>query len=215
MKGMIFDIQRSSFVDGDGVRTAVFFKGCNLKCKWCHNPEGIDSHRQIMFYPGRCVGCNRCLGVCRKGEGECTLCGKCAEYCPSKAKETCGREYGEDELYEIIARDKDLYLETGGGVTFSGGECMLQIDFLLDLMKKCKEQGIHTAIDTAGCVPFENFEKILPYADLFLYDIKTTDPIKHLEYTGQKNELILNNLKKLLKTKSQIWIRPASISPPR
>ena len=129
MKGLIFDIQRSSFVDGEGVRTAVFFKGCNLRCKWCHNPEGLLPMAQILFYENLCVSCGKCDEACPQGDA-CVLCGRCALVCPQNAKELCGRYYEAEELLEIIERDRDLYDATGGGVTFSGGECMLQIDFL-------------------------------------------------------------------------------------
>ena len=206
-KGIIFDIAHGSYVDGPGLRTTVFFKGCNLRCSWCHNPESQDQAPAFMFYKNKCTGCVICKEICTKSRDECDLCKECTLYCPTGARKICGKEYTADEVIAELIKDRDYYEDSDGGVTFSGGECMLQIDFLLDLLKKCKEQGIHTAIDTAGCVPFENFERILPYADLFLYDIKTTDPIKHLEYTGVKNELILNNLKKLLKIKAKIWIR--------
>ena len=207
MKGMIFDVQRSSFVDGDGVRTAVFFKGCNLRCRWCHNPEGIDPHGQILFYPEKCTGCGECHDVCQGKEGECTLCGKCATYCPSGAREACGREYGAQELYEIIARDKALYEETGGGVTFSGGECTLQIDFLEEMLRLCHQNGINTSVDTAGNVPFEYFQRILPYTNTFLYDVKCIDEKKHREGTGCSNRLILENLNKLLSHGAMVEVR--------
>ena len=198
MNGLIFNIQRFCTDDGPGIRTTIFFKGCNLRCAWCHNPESQSAATEWMFYQDKCTGCGRCTKLTEKDTDF---------VCFQDARRICGNEYTADEILLEVLKDKVFYENSGGGVTFSGGECMLQIDFLLDLLKKCKEQGIHTAIDTAGCVPFGNFERILPYADLFLYDIKTTDPIKHLEYTGQKNELILNNLKKLLKIKAQIWIR--------
>ena len=207
MTGLIFDIQRSSFVDGDGVRTTVFFKGCNLKCKWCHNPEGIKAEKQKLFYKSKCTGCGLCRKICQNNEKECTLCGNCALICPNDAKEICGKEYNTGELFEIIQRDKALYSQTGGGVTFSGGECMLQIDFLRSILEKCYENGINTAVDTAGNVPFSYFEKILPYVNTFLYDVKCIDEELHKEHTGVSNTLILENLERLIKAGKRIVVR--------
>ena len=142
----------------------------------------------------------------------CTFCVKCTPYCPSDAREISGKEYTVDEVLKTVLRDKPYYDSSGGGVTFSGGECMLQMDFLIEILKKCKENGIHTAVDTAGHIPFQSFEKILPYTDLFLYDIKIIDTEKHKQYVGVGNELILENLKKLFKAKVKIWIRIPVIS---
>ena len=137
----------------------------------------------------------------------CELCGKCTLYCPQDAREICGKEYTVDEVMREILKDKVFYENSGGGVTFSGGECMLQIDFLEEILKVCKENGIHTAVDTAGHVPYEYFERILPYTNLFLYDVKCYDSEKHKKYTGVRNELILENLKKLLATGKSVWVR--------
>ena len=202
----IFDIERNSFVDGPGIRTTVFFKGCNLKCAWCHNPESQDFKPQMMFYKDKCKGCGKCKEICPTTDN-CMLCGKCCIYCPVDARKVCGKEYTVDEVFSEIIKDKSYYENSGGGVTFSGGECMLQIDFLLEILKKCKENGIHTAVDTAGYIPFEKFERILPYTDLFLYDIKLFDDEKHKKYVGVSNGLILENLKKLFKTGAKVWIR--------
>ena len=207
MKGLIFDIVRSSFVDGEGVRTTLFFKGCNLRCRWCHNPEGLAREKQILFYKDRCVSCGKCAVVCQKTEKECTLCGKCAEACPNEARELVGKELEASELLEIIERDRDLYDATGGGVTFSGGECMLQIDFLEELLKACKSRGINTAVDTAGNVPFEYFERILPYTDTFLYDIKCVGEDLHRKFTGASNRLILENLEGILRRGAKVTVR--------
>lgn len=206
LTAMIFDIERNSFVDGPGIRTTVFFKGCNLRCAWCHNPESQEFKPQMMFYKDKCKGCGKCKEICQTPDN-CTLCGKCTFYCPVDARKVCGKEYTVQEVYDEIVKDKSYYDNSGGGVTFSGGECMLQIDFLAEILKKCKENGIHTAVDTAGHIPFENFEKILPYTDLFLYDIKFFDREKHKEYIGIDNSLILENLKKLFKADTKIWIR--------
>jgi pyruvate formate lyase activating enzyme len=149
---IIFDIQRNSYVDGPGIRTTVFFKGCNLRCTWCHNPESQSPLPEMMQNAG--------MGT------------------------ECGKRQAVGEVMKEICKDKAFYDASGGGVTFSGGECMLQIDFLEEILKRCKQAGIHTAVDTAGHVPFACFERILPYTDLFLYDIKCCDRDKHLTYTG-------------------------------
>ena len=206
-KANIFDIQHSSFVDGPGIRTTVFFKGCNLKCAWCHNPESQDFKSQMMFYKDRCTNCGKCKEVCPYNLAKCDLCGKCTFFCPNEARQISGKEYTLDEVFEEIIADKVFYETSGGGVTFSGGECMLQIDFLCEILKKCKENGIHTAVDTAGHIPFEYFEKVLPYTDLFLYDIKLFDSEAHKKYVGVGNELILSNLKELFKSGTKILIR--------
>ena len=207
MKAIIFDIQRGSYVDGPGIRTTVFFKGCNLKCKWCHNPESQSCKKQMLFYKDKCSGCGKCKTVCQYSLKNCDFCGKCALFCPNEAREICGKEYTIEEVFAEIIKDKDFYLSSGGGVTFSGGECMLQIDFLREILQKCKENGIHTAVDTAGSVPWEYFERILPYTDLYLYDVKCISEELHKDGTGAANTLILKNLKKLSKTEKEIIVR--------
>ena len=196
-KAMIFDIQRNSFVDGPGIRTTVFFKGCNLRCRWCHNPESQSFEKQMLFYKDKCTGCGKCREVCPNHLQSCDFCGKCELYCPAEARKICGREYTSDEVLAEVIKDKAFYENSGGGVTFSGGECMLQLDFLLEILEKCKSAGIHTAVDTAGNVPWKSFEKILPFTDLFLYDIKAFGAELHRKGTGVSNELILENLKNL------------------
>ena len=207
MKATIFDIERNSYVDGPGIRTTVFFKGCNLRCAWCHNPESQSPNPQMLVYKNKCTGCGKCKEKCPNALETCSLCGRCTLYCPHDAREICGKEYTVDEVMREILKDKVFYENSGGGVTFSGGECMLEIDFLEEALKECKKHGIHTAIDTAGHVPFAYFERILPYTDLFLYDIKCYDSEKHKKYTGVSNELLFSNLKKLLQTDKTIWVR--------
>lgn len=207
IKGTIFDIERNSYVDGPGIRTTVFFKGCNLKCEWCHNPESQSKNMEIMFYRDKCKYCGKCRDVCPNKNKKCTFCGNCELYCPNDARKICGAEYTAEEVFKQVAKDKHFYETSGGGVTFSGGECMLQTEFLLSLLKLCRANGIHTAIDTAGHVSWQCFEKVLPFADLYLYDVKCFDSEKHLKYTGVKNDLILNNLKKLLKARRNVWVR--------
>ena len=198
MKAIIFDIERNSYVDGPGIRTTVFFKGCNLTCKWCHNPESQNPKKEILFYKNKCTGCGRCKDLTEEDTNF---------FCFNDAKEICGKEYTVDEVLKEVVKDKAYYETSGGGVTFSGGECMLQIDFLLEILKKCKENGIHTAVDTAGHIPWERFETIMPYTDLFLYDVKSMDTDIHKQYTGVGNELILENLAKLLKREARVWVR--------
>ena len=207
MKATIFEIQRTSFVDGPGIRTTVFFKGCKMKCKWCHNPESQQPQPQLMYYKNKCTGCGKCMEVCPFNLKKCELCGECVKHCPHEARKICGREYTIDEIFTEVSKDKLFYDTSGGGVTFSGGECMLQIDFLAEILKKCKENGINTAVDTAGNVPWDYFEKILPYTDLFLYDIKAVDSEIHKNFTGVSNNLILNNLTGLFARTANIRIR--------
>ena len=207
MNATIFDIQRNSYEDGPGIRTTVFFKGCNLRCAWCHNPESQIAEPQMMFYENRCTHCGKCRDVCPNKLESCSLCGKCTWYCPTDARQLCGKEYTVEELLQEISKDMAFYQASGGGVTFSGGECMLQIDALEELLKGCKARGIHTAVDTAGHVPFARFERILPYTDLFLYDIKSMDTEVHKQYIGVGNEQILDNLKALLASSVPVWVR--------
>lgn len=197
MKATIFDIERNSFVDGPGIRSTVFFKGCNLRCKWCHNPESQLPKKQMMFYKDKCNGCGKCAKVCKNHLEKCDFCGRCELFCPQDARKVCGKEYTVDEVFSEVIKDKAFYENSGGGVTFSGGECMLQIDFLLEILKKCKENGIHTAVDTAGNVPWQSFQKIIPYTNLFLYDVKCFSEQLHIEGTGVSNKLLLENLKRL------------------
>ncbi len=205
--GTVFDIVRNSFADGPGIRTTVFFKGCNLHCLWCHNPESQSSKPQMLFYKSKCTGCGKCREVCLYGLESCDLCGKCALYCPSDARQICGKKMTAQEVFDQVIKDKCFYEASGGGVTFSGGECMLQIEFLLEILKKCHENGIHTAVDTAGAVGWEHFEKILPYTDLFLYDVKLFDGEKHRACTGADNARILENLRRLSDAGKDIIVR--------
>lgn len=203
--GIIFDIQHSSFVDGPGIRTSVFFKGCNLNCAWCHNPESRSMKPQKMFYENNCKHCGLCKAVCQSPKG-CVLCGKCAEICPNGAISITGRQMSVNEVMEEIMRDK-LFYGQDGGVTFSGGECMLQIDFLLELLKKCRQNGINTAVDTAGNVDTKLFDAVLPYTDVFLYDIKCITEQTHIKYTGVSNKLILKNYAHLIKNGARVIVR--------
>ena len=214
-----FNIQHFSVHDGPGVRTVVFFKGCNLHCRWCHNPESIHKEKEILLYPDRCIGCGACVKQCPAGahsftEGghridrnKCIHCFRCCEECYADALVCVGEETDTETVMDEIRRNKGYFDHSGGGVTFSGGECMLQLDFLEEVLRRLKEKGIHTAVDTAGNVPFEDFERILPYTDLFLYDMKAFHEEVHRELTGVSNERIKDNLVRLARTGKDIRIR--------
>ncbi len=203
---LVFDIRRASTVDGPGLRTTVFLKGCNLNCAWCHNPEGKSPDIQIAFFKEKCISCGVCRTVCPNPQF-CTACVQCVQQCPAGARKLYGKYYTSNELIEIIRADKPYYDATGGGVTFSGGECMLYPIFLSDLTSQCRVNGISVAIDTAGAVHFSAFEKVLAFTDLFLFDIKCMDPALHKKGTGSDNQLILENLQKLRKYGKNILIR--------
>ncbi len=207
--GFLFDIQRFCTRDGAGIRTTVFFKGCPLRCQWCHNPESQGIYPQLMLRPNLCISCLACKTVCPEGAihssggasftdmRHCKACGACVEACYSGAREIVGREWTSAEVLAEIEKDVPFYDESGGGVTFSGGEAMMQPAFLLELLEACRQRGIHTTLDTSGFAPWRVFERVRRYVDLFLYDVKTLDPIVHREYTGVSNRLILSNLQKL------------------
>ena len=197
MKGVIFDIQRFSVHDGPGIRTTVFMKGCSLRCGWCHNPEGLRTEPQVQFFREHCIGCGRC-----GGERELQNVSKC----PAGALKRVGEAYTPEQLLDEVLADLDFY-GSDGGVTFSGGECLLQADFVGHMLQALKNRGVTTAVDTCGNVPWENIEKALPYCDTWLYDIKCVDSENHRRYTGSRNERILENLEKLGRTGANIWIR--------
>ena len=202
---LVFDIMRTSTVDGPGIRTTIFFKGCNLDCFWCHNPESKSSKVLLGLFAEKCIRCGVCKKVCIHPE-ECLLCGMCAENCPAEARKLYGRFYSVDELHRILLADRDYYEATGGGVTLSGGECMLYPDFIGELAEMCFHSVIRVAVDTAGNVPWTHFERVLPYVDCFLYDIKALDPELHRAGTGTGKALIHENLEKLLQANKSILI---------
>ena len=204
---LIFDIKRTSSSDGPGIRTVVFFKGCDLSCFWCHNPEGISPLAQLAYFREKCISCGTCGKVCENALKGCVACGICAERCPVNARKLYGKQYSIDELFRIISSDKPYYDATDGGVTFSGGECMLYPEYLAEIAKRCVNDGISVAVDTAGYVPYESFETVLPYVDLFLYDIKCLDPELHQKGTGKENSLILQNLERLQRSGKTIIVR--------
>ena len=204
--GFLFNLQPFSVHDGPGVRTAVFLKGCGLSCRWCHNPESQSPRRQILFRKSRCAGCGACLSACPRAEGgalprntnACLLCGKCAEACYSGALEMCGYEIGPEELAETLLRDKAIYDRSGGGVTFTGGEPLLQAGFVRETALILKARGVHLAIETCLHTPASALEAALPLMDLVYADVKCADPGLHAKGTGADNALILANLQKVL-----------------
>lgn len=216
---LISNIQRFSVDDGPGIRTTVFFKGCNLRCLWCHNPECISTGFSVQLLANACRSCGKCAVLCERGghifqdgchlleRKNCIGCGKCAYSCPVTAISIIGKSYEPEALVKEVLKDR-MYFETSdGGVTFSGGEPMLHQEYLRKVLILAKEAGLHTAVDTAGNVPFTSFERVLPYTDVFLYDIKIWDDEKHRQATGVSNQLILENLKKLTDADAQIIIR--------
>ena len=200
----VINIQRMSVHDGDGLRTTVFLKGCPVRCIWCHNPESHKFENEILYNTERCILCGACVASCPKGcheisEGKhvfhrenCDLCGKCVDACHNNALSFAAKEYTADEILEIVCRDKLFYGEDGG-LTVSGGEPMCRIDFLEQLLKKAKQAGLNVDLETSGYCPTESFDRILPYVDEFLYDIKAL-PERHKEFTGVQSDLILKNL---------------------
>ena len=181
---LISDIKRFAVHDGPGIRTTVFFKGCPLKCLWCHNPESIGFQPQLAFYENKCIGC-----------GACQSANFTPAECLGEAKVLYGTEMSIQDLLPRLLEDKDFYESSGGGVTLSGGECLCQADFCAELLKALKKTGIHTAVDTCGFVSKESFDKVLPYTDIFLYDIKAIDEDVHIRCTGQSNKRILENVR--------------------
>ncbi|MBQ7638938.1 MAG: glycyl-radical enzyme activating protein [Clostridia bacterium] len=208
MYAVIFDIQRFSLHDGPGIRTTVFFKGCNLRCLWCHNPESQSPEPELMFYADKCTGCGKCRAFCEKAFTElCERCGKCASVCPCGAKEQSGRKEEVKEIVKTALRDIPFYKTSGGGVTLSGGEPLLQADACAEILRECKKNGVHTAVETAGNVPFSAFEKLLPHTDLFLFDLKGINPVLHKQNVGVSNSLILENAGRLSQTAKDVRFR--------
>lgn len=209
MTGRIVDIKRFAVHDGPGIRTTVFLKGCALRCAWCHNPESIFARPQLGFIAEKCIGCGECKKVCPTGRDpeKCVLCGKCAEACLGQAIQFYGRTETAEEVMKTVLEDKIFYETSGGGLTVSGGEPLLQPEFCAELLKMAKDAGISAAVDTCGCVDFSAFRAVLPYTDIFLYDLKHTDSAEHKKYTGRGNELILENLRALDAAGKKIEIR--------
>lgn len=233
LTGKFYDIQGFSVHDGPGIRLTLFMKGCPLRCPWCHSPESISFATELNWMEIKCTGmekCGRCMSACPNGavlphktkktladnteirvitidREKCRNCGDCANVCPTKALYMCGTDYTADEIMEIIRRDVPFYRQSGGGVTISGGECLHQPRFVLEILKRCKDECIHTAVDTTGFADFRHIEAILPYTDIFLYDLKCMDSELHHRVIGVPNGLILENARKIASAGGKFQIR--------
>jgi pyruvate formate lyase activating enzyme len=217
--GSIFDIRRYSIHDGPGIRTAVFFKGCPLACAWCHNPEGRLEAPQLIFRPARCILCGDCLEVCpqeavsRRADeilidrARCRVSGACAAVCPADALQVVGRVVTVEEVLAEVERDRAFHEQSGGGVTFTGGEPLAQPRFLRDLLSACRTRAIHTVVDTCGYAPWRLLDRLRPLVDLFLYDLKLIDDTRHRQWTGVSNADILSNLRSLSQAGSAVRVR--------
>jgi pyruvate formate lyase activating enzyme len=226
LTGIIFDLKKYALHDGPGIRTTVFFKGCPLRCLWCHNPESQSFKLELIFRASRCILCEACLARCAAGAitrvsagddaggdvmvtdpGKCKVCGQCVDECYAEARQLAGREVMVADVMAEIERDVAYYDQSGGGVTFSGGEPLAQPEFLLALLRACRDHGIHTALDTSGFAQWKVLDDIRPYVNLFLYDLKVMDSAKHRRFTGAPNDLILSNLRALSEAGHNLIIR--------
>ncbi|MGM0653025.1 MAG: glycyl-radical enzyme activating protein [Bacillota bacterium] len=218
-KGLIFNIQRFSLHDGPGIRTTIFFKGCPLSCSWCQNPEGLSSHKELFQYSAKCIGCNSCLENCPAGaisfngqepfidRGICSLCMICADNCPTGALEVVGKEMTINEISGEILKDTVIFEESGGGITLSGGEPLLQLEFAAELLKTMKAHDINTAVETSGYISKKALKHVMPWTDLFLYDLKLVEPELCENYTGGSSKLVIDNLKFLSNNGNQVIVR--------
>lgn len=214
MKGLITNIQRFSLHDGPGIRTTIFFQGCPLSCIWCHNPETISDHKCIIYDRKKCIDCNNCIDACaercfsntsnsRFNSKNCNQCGECIDICETGALYWSSRWYDLELILNIVEKDRVYYSQSNGGITLSGGEPFAQFEFCYDLSKALKGKGFHVAMDTSGYVSWRLIEKILPFVDLFLFDLKVFDEANHKKLTGKSNRLIIENFNKLCTTSSK------------
>jgi glycyl-radical enzyme activating protein len=219
LQGIVTDIQRFSIHDGDGIRTTVFLKGCQMRCFWCHNPETISPQQELQVNPDACIGCLACITYCPYGalsqkdgnpqysRERCRACGACAVACYAHARVLVGKSMSVDEVVSEVMQDKDFYDRSGGGVTLSGGEPLLQMDFTKGILNKCKTKGVKTAIETNLSWPWDRIAEVLPYLDMIMMDVKLIDPVRHKEVTGTSNRQILDNLSRLANEKIPLIVR--------
>lgn len=217
--GLIFDIKKFAINDGPGIRLTVFFKGCNLQCKWCHNPESMSPKVQKMYNAKKCIGAVKCIENCPNNALEltengivtnydiCNLCGKCAEVCPTKAFEMLGQNISINDLMKKIDNEAIFFDQSGGGVTFSGGEPLMHSEYLLEALKECGKRMYHRVVDTTAFSKLETVLEVAKHTELFLIDLKVMDSEKHKEFTGVSNEKILSNIVELAKTNCEITFR--------
>jgi pyruvate formate lyase activating enzyme len=219
INGLIFDIKRFAVHDGPGIRTTIFLKGCPLSCWWCHNPEGLSNSQEIIYYDYKCMNCDKCINICQQNALEeknnkivrnhkiCASCGNCVEICPTASQQIIGQKISAENTIKEIEKDRIFFETSNGGVTFSGGEPLMQHEFLKETLKLCKKRSIHTALDTSGFCHSDVFNTLIKFNDLFLYDLKIIDDQQHKKYTGVSNKKIIKNLDILQKKEKDIIIR--------
>lgn len=221
MNGNIIDIKKFTVHDGPGIRSTVFLKGCPLRCIWCHNPEGIESKINLWYFEKKCICCNKCVAACKNyalvaensqphiliNKAKCTNSGDCVDVCPTAALCFDGKEVSDQYVVNVLLEDKPFYDQSGGGITLSGGDPLFQSDFSLEILKACKNQKIHTAIETCMYSKREIIEEFFNYVDLFIVDLKIFDSSEHKKYTGVENELIKSNFKSIASQKENVMVR--------